>query len=98
MTITHGSRKIKVFSTGPKTNHEVIRGYYLVMPSGDRHWIGETTYDAARAIDRACDKHLRAEDGYEYWIDYCHGYDVKGNLAWANVDHTDTILHHAENI
>ena len=98
MTIIHGTRKIKVFSTGPKITQEVIRGYYLVLPSGDRHWIGETTYNAARAIDKACDKHLRAEDGWQYWVDYCHGYDVKGNLAWASVDHTDTMLHHAENI
>ena len=98
MTITHGSRKVKVFSTGPKITQEVIRGYYLVLPSGDRHWIGETTYDAARAIDKVCDKHLIAKDGWQYWVDYCYGYDVKGNLAWANVDHTDTILHHAENI
>ena len=98
MTITHGTHKIRLFSTGPKSTHEVIRGYYLVLPNGDRHWIGESVYDAARVIDQVCDKHLRAEDGYEYWIDYCHGYDVKGNLAWTNVDHTDTILHHAENI
>ncbi len=98
MTITHGTRKVKVFSTGPKINKEVIRGYYLVLPSGDRHWIGETTYDAARAIDKACDKHLSAKDGWRYWVDYCYGYDVKGNLAWSNVDQTDTILHHAENM
>ncbi len=97
MTITHGTRKIKVFSTGPKITQEVIRGYYLVLPGGDRHWLGEALNNAARAIDRACDKHLRAEDGYEYWIDYCHGYDVKGNLHWANVDQTDIILDAAEN-
>ena len=69
-----------------------------MLPSGDRHWLGETTYSAARAIDKACDKHLRAEDGWQYWVDYCHGYDVKGNLAWANVDQSDIILHRAENM
>lgn len=98
MTITHGTRKIKVFSTGPKITQEVIRGYYLVLPSGDRHWLGVSAYDAARSIHKACDKHLSAKDGWQYWVDYCHGYDVKGNLAWSNVDHTDTILHRAENI
>ena len=98
MTITHGTRKVRLFSTGPKSTHEVIRGYYLVLPSGDRHWIGETTCDAARAIDKTCDKHLSAEDGWRYWVDYCHGYDVKGKLAWANSDQTDTILHRAENM
>ena len=96
MTITHGSRKVKVFSTGPKMTQEVIRGYYLVLPGGDRHWIGEAINDAARAIDKACDKHLRAEDGWQYWVDYCHGYDVKGDLHWTNVDQTDIILDAAE--
>ena len=98
MTITHGTRKVKVFSTGPKITQEVIRGYYLVLPNGDRHWLGIDVYGAARAIHKACDKHLSANDGYEYWVDYCHGYDVKGNLAWANVDQSDIILHRAENI
>lgn len=98
MTIIHGTRKIKVFSTGPKITQEVVRGYYLVLPNGDRHWLGEVINDAARTMDKVCDKYLRAEDGYEYWVDYCHGYDVKSNLAWSNVDHTDTILHHAENM
>jgi hypothetical protein len=69
-----------------------------VLPNGDRHWLGETTYNAARAIDKACDKYLSAEDGYEYWVDFCYGYDVKNNLAWANVDQSDIILHRAENI
>ncbi len=98
MTITHGTRKVKVFSTGPKITQEVIRGYYMVLPSGDRHWLREAINCAARAMDKACDKHLSAEDGYEYWIDYCHGYDVKNNLHWANVDQTDIILDAAENI
>ena len=98
MTIKHGTRKVRLFSTGPKSTHEVIRGYYLVLPSGDRHWIGETIHEAAMAIDKACDKYLSAKDSWQYWVDYCYGYDVKGNLAWSNVDHTDTILHHAENM
>lgn len=81
-----------------KHNNKGVRGYYIVLPNGDRHWIGESIYDTVRAIDKACDKYLSAKDGWQYWIDYCHGYDVKGNLAWSNVDHTDTILHHVENI
>ena len=98
MTIIHGTRKVRVFSTGPKSNQEVIRGYYLVLPSGDRHWIGETIHEAAMVINKACDKYLSAKDGYEYWVDFCHGYDVKNDLAWVNIDQTDAILHRAENI
>ncbi len=98
MAITHDTRKVRLFSTGPKSTHEVIKGYYLVLPSGDRHWIGETIHEAARAMDKVCDKYLSAKEEWQYWVDYCHGYDVKGNLAWTNVDQSDTILHHAENM
>ena len=98
MTIIHGTRKVRLFSTGPKSTHEVIRGYYLVLPNGDRHWIGETIHEAARAIDKTCDKYLSAKEGWQYWVDYCHGYDVKNSLAWSKIDHTYTILHIAENI
>ena len=98
MAITHGTRKIKIFSTGPKSTHEVIRGYYLVLPSGDRHWLGETIHEAAMAIEKACDKYLSATNGYEYWVDYCYGYDVKCNLAWSNADHADAILYYAEHM
>ena len=96
MTIKHG-RQGKCITTRAHNNTRV-RGYYLVLPSGDRHWLGETTHEAARAIDKACDKYLSAKEGYEYWVDYCHGYDVKGDLHWANVDQSDTILHRAENM
>ena len=94
MASTHGKPGKYITSK----HNKGVRGYYLALPSGDRHWLGEAINDAARVVDQVCDKHLRAEDGYEYWIDYCQGYDVKGNLAWVNVDQTDTILHHAENI
>lgn len=97
MTIIHGTRKVRLFSTGPKSTHDVIRGYYLVLHGGDRHWIGESIYDAARGLEKACDKHLSAKNGWQYWVDYCHGYDVKNDLAWSNIDHTDIILHRAEN-
>ena len=95
MTITHG-KPGKYITTGAHNNKSVI-GYYLVLPNMDRHWIGGTIYDAARAIEKACDKYLSDNDGWQYWVDYCHGYDVGGNLAWANVDQSDIILHRAEN-
>ena len=98
MTITHGTKTSKVFSTGKNPKIEVIRGYYLVLPNQDRHWMGETKHSAAMALDKMCDKYLTEATGWEYWIDWCMGYDVKGNLAWANVDQSDIILHRAENI
>ena len=92
MTIHHGTRKVKLFSTGPKSTQEVIRGYYLVLPSEDRYWLGVDVYSAAMALDKACDKHLSAKSGWQYWVDYCMGYDVEGNLAWVNMDKTDILL------
>ncbi len=97
MTITRGQPGHYI-TRGQPGHYISGRGYYLVLPSGERHWIGATSYDAARAIDKACDKHLRAEDGYEYWIDFCHGYDVHNKFVWANVDQSDIILHRAENM
>ena len=47
-------------------------------------------------MDKACGKYLSDKDGWQYWVDYCHGYDVEGNLAWANADQTDVILYAAE--
>ena len=95
MTINHG--KPGEYITGTH-NTKTIKGYYLVLPNGDRHWMGETIHEAARTIDKACDKYLNDKDGWQYWVDYCYGYDVKGNLAWANADQSDSILHRAENI
>ena len=95
MTITHGKPGKYITS---KHNNKGVRGYYLVLPNRDRHWIGESVYDAARDLEKVCTKYLSDEIGWDYWIDYCHGYDVKNNLAWANVDKTDTVLHHAENM
>ena len=95
MTITHGKPGKYITS---KHNSKGVRGYYLVLHNGDRHWLGEVINDAARAIDQACDKYLSDKGGWQYWVDYCYGYDVKGNLAWANADQSDIILHRAENI
>ena len=95
MTINHSKPGKCITSTHNTTG---VRGYYLVLPNRDRHWIGETIHEAARAIEKVCTKYLSDEIGWDYWIDYCHGYDVKNNLHWANVDKTDTVLHHAENM
>ena len=95
MTITHGKPGKYITS---KHSNKGVRGYYLVLPNEDRHWIGETIHESAMVINKACDKYLSAEDGYEYWVDFCYGYDVKNNLHWANVDQSDIILHRAENM
>lgn len=89
MTITHG--KPGKYITTSSHNKTGVRGYYLVLPNGDRHWIGESVYDAARDLEKVCTKYLSDEIGWDYWIDWCMGYDVHGKLAWANVDQSDSI-------
>lgn len=91
MTITHGTKTSKVFSTGKNPKIEVIRGYYLVLPNRDRYWIGESIHDAARDLEKVCTKYLSDVIGWDYWIDWCMGYDVHGNLAWTNIDQSDSI-------
>ena len=88
MTITHGKPGKYITSSHNKTG---ARGYYLVLPNRDRHWIGESVYDAARDINKLTNKYLSDEIGWNYWIDWCMGYDVHGKLAWANVDQSDSI-------
>ena len=64
----------------------ITRGFYLVLPSEKRHFIGEDIHEARRNVDRACDKYLTESTGWKYWIDYSHGADINGNAAWANID------------
>ena len=88
MTITHGAPGKYITSAHNKTG---VRGYYIVLPNKDRHWLGESVYDAARDLEKVCNKCLSDEIGWDYWIDFCIGYDVKSNLHWANRDFSDDV-------
>ena len=89
MTITN-SKPSKYITTSAH-NRTGVRGYYLVLPNKDRHWMGETMHSSAKALDKMCDKYLSDAIGWDYWIDWCMGYDVQGKLAWANMDQSDSI-------
>jgi len=65
-------------------------GYYLVTPDGDRRFISHTVN--VRALEKLCDRHLSEKTGWDYWIDYLHGIDVNGALAWSNLDQTDRFI------
>ena len=88
MTIAHG-RPGKYITR--VHNNTGVRGYYIVLPNMDRYWIGESVYDAAKDLEKFCDKYLSDEIGWNYWIDFCTGYDVRGNLHWANRDFSDDV-------
>jgi hypothetical protein len=64
-------------------------GYYLVK--GDvRHFVSESVNEPA--LNRVANKVLSDAKGWDYWVDYLHGVDVKGNPHWSNVDHTDKFI------
>jgi hypothetical protein len=65
-------------------------GFYLVMPTGERHFIATTV--SPTAFERACDRHLTSATGWQYWIDRLVGRDVRGDLHWSNLDWTDSFL------
>lgn len=62
------------------------KGYWLVTRRG-RFFIGPDASE--RALEKACNRELREEEGWDYWVDYCHGADVQGRPAWENLDLTD---------
>jgi hypothetical protein len=65
-------------------------GFYLVLPSGERHFIAAEI--SVAAFERACDRHLSEAAGWRYWVDRLLGLDVHGRYAWANLDWTDVFL------
>ena len=65
-------------------------GFYLVTPDQQRRFISATVNP--QALEALCDRHLTAETGWEYWIDYLIGPDVKGAPAWVNIDQTDRFI------
>lgn len=94
MTIHFGEKKIKRSEYTAKV--EKIAGFYFICndQQGDEHryWMGETFNEAFRAFDAMGDKYLGSYNKYNYWIDYCSGYDVDRRLAWSNLDHSDRFV------
>lgn len=65
------------------------RGYYLKI--GDNaHYISDTV--DAYALEKVADRVLNDKTGYAYWIDYSHGLDVEGRIAWSSLDFTDRFI------
>jgi len=90
--ITFGTVRETLGKSWKNVPREVVEGYYLVLPNGDRHWFASGSDAAAYRLEMACDKYLNDKIGYEYWVDYCLGYDVEGRLAWTNIDQTDNLI------
>ena len=66
-------------------------GFWLVRDSDrSRHFISEGISETA--LERVCKRVLSDTDGWGYWIDRCLGRDIKGNVAWANMDWTDSFI------
>lgn len=90
--ITFGTVYQTLGNSWKNVPREVVEGYYLVLPNGDRHWFALGGDAAAYLLESACEKYLNDKIGYDYWVDYCFGYDVDRKLAWANIDHTDSFI------
>lgn len=65
-------------------------GFYMVLESGDMHFIssGVSVY----CLESVANKYLNEQNNWKYWIAYCYGFDVKGNIAWANCDQSDRFI------
>lgn len=91
MIIQHGEKTTKIFSSGRNPKIKIIRGYYLVRCSDrSRFFISEGV--SVAALENVANKTLSDKHGFDYWVDYCIGYDINGVLAWSNLDHSDNFI------
>lgn len=89
--IEHGKETIKLWKHGKNPTRKIIRGYYLVRESdGSRFFISKNVNVCA--LETVAERVLSDKHGYDYWIDYCMGYDVNGALEWTNLDFTDRFI------
>ena len=74
--------------------YEQANGYYFIYKdkkgSTVARWMSADKYGAANTLDSFADKYLKSSDWWE--ICYCHGYDVRGVLQWADFYCGDNIL------
>lgn len=93
--IQFGKKKAK----GRGYTMESVRGYYFVCKDKQgvecRYWMGETFEEAFVEFEIMGDKYLGEHNNYEYWIDFCLGYDIDRRLTWSNLDHSDRFLDHS---
>ena len=68
-------------------------GFYLVMGNtaqGARYFISAEVDSGA--LQAVANRVLNDRAGYDYWIDYCMGFDIDRRVAWSNMDHTDLFI------
>ena len=70
-------------------NNTTQPGYYLVK-NDERYFVSEHINETA--LNRVCNKVLSDRVGWDYWVDYLHGFDVHGARHWSNVDQSDRFL------
>ena len=83
------------FGDGAVISTEVIPGqrrrYYLVRDSDRQRFFISRQVDQ-QALEQVCKRHLSDQTGWNYWIDLSLGLDVRGNVAWVNLDQTDRFI------
>lgn len=91
--VIFGGEKVK-YSKDWTVKRERVDGYYFIYKdekdSVIARWMAADKYGAARVLESFAEKYLKKS----YWweICYCHGYDVRGVLAWADGYCSDRIL------
>lgn len=68
------------------------RGYYLRCADGHNHWIGETLNVARGNFKLACDRFLNVRNGFDYDVEYSHGWTVDGSTPWNNLNSTELFV------
>lgn len=66
-------------------------GYWLVRDY-DRARYFISKHISEPALNRVCNRVLSDKTGWGYWVDRCLGRDIKGNVAWTNLDWSDQFL------
>lgn len=96
MNIQFGTKKRTLGKGWKNMPYEVISGYYFICNDKHgaecRYWMGETFEEAFENFDKMGDKYLGEYNKYNYWIDYCFGYDVDRRLSFSNLDHSDRFV------
>jgi len=88
--IYHGTR-YGLFGLGSRT---IIRGYYIVLPNGDRRYLSLNPFWPViqGPLNKMKNKYCQKEMQHLCWVDWCDGQDENGDLIWFGRVETEKLL------
>ena len=79
--------KVRASQRAEETAEGNRKGFYLVRASDSaRFFIAEN--ESLSALEHVGEERLGGNHGFDYWVDFLHGFDITGARHWANVDQT----------